>query len=222
MARKEKKYHFIYKTTNLLNSKYYIGMHSTDDLNDGYMGSGKRLRCSINKYGKEKHKIEILEFLNTREELINKEIEIVNLNEIAKEECMNLMIGGKGGFISEDQQRNRSIAGGKAFAARLKNDKKFKQKNSKRLSKLIKRTHKSGKFKYDNFNKNHSEETKKLMSESSKGIGLGRENSQYGTCWITKNGVNKKIKKEKIDKWLNNGWVKGRKLRKNDEKVTLA
>ena len=91
MARKEKQYHFIYKTTNVLNGKYYYGMHSTDNLNDGYYGSGRRLKRSLNKYGKENHKVEILEYLPNRESLINREKEIVNLNEIAKEDCMNLM-----------------------------------------------------------------------------------------------------------------------------------
>ena len=102
MARKEKKYHFIYKTTNLLNGKYYIGMHSTDNLNDGYMGSGKRLRYSVNKYGKENHKVEVLEFFDDRKQLAAREKEIVNLNEIAKEECLNLCVGGQGGFINEE------------------------------------------------------------------------------------------------------------------------
>jgi hypothetical protein len=37
----KKKYHFIYKTTCLITNKYYIGMHSTDDLEDGYVGSRK-------------------------------------------------------------------------------------------------------------------------------------------------------------------------------------
>ena len=69
MPRKEKKYHFIYKTTNLLSGKYYIGMHSTDNLGDGYLGSGKRLRYSINKYGEENHNREILEFVDSRKEL---------------------------------------------------------------------------------------------------------------------------------------------------------
>ena len=42
MARKEKQYHFIYKTTNIITERYYYGMHSTDNLEDGYLGSGKR------------------------------------------------------------------------------------------------------------------------------------------------------------------------------------
>lgn len=48
-----RKYHYIYKTTCTITSKFYIGMHSTDNLEDGYVGSGKRLWYSINKHGKE-------------------------------------------------------------------------------------------------------------------------------------------------------------------------
>jgi predicted GIY-YIG superfamily endonuclease len=36
---KDKKYHFVYITRHK-NGKYYVGRHSTDDLNDGYIGSG--------------------------------------------------------------------------------------------------------------------------------------------------------------------------------------
>ncbi len=39
---------------------------------------------------------------------------------------------------------------------------------------------------------------------------IGTANSQYNTCWITKDGLNKKIKKEDIDQYHNEGWVKGR------------
>lgn len=96
MSRKQKKYHYIYKITNLFSGKYYLGMHSTDDLDDGYMGSGRRIRYSINKYGVGNHKKEIIEFCKSRKELLKREEEIVNLNEIAKEECINLSVGGKG------------------------------------------------------------------------------------------------------------------------------
>ena len=207
MARKEKTYHFVYKTTNLLSGKYYIGMHSTDDLNDGYMGSGNRLRLAIRKHGKDNFKREILEYCESRKELANRESEIVNLDEIAKVECMNLTVGGEGGY---------SKKGNDAFLFRLHNDKEFREKISKETSETNKRLIKEGKLKtwkdnYDWTDKTHSEETKKKMSESSKGNGKGKTNSQYGTCWITRDGENKKIKKEDLDNYISDGWLKGRK-----------
>ena len=51
--RKVKNIHYIYKTTCNITGRWYVGMHSTSNENDGYMGSGKRLRYSIRKYGKE-------------------------------------------------------------------------------------------------------------------------------------------------------------------------
>jgi hypothetical protein len=48
------------------------------------------------------------------------------------------------------------------------------------------------------------------MSYAKLGKGVGDANSQYGTCWVTKDGLNKKIKKEDLDSYINDGWVKGR------------
>jgi hypothetical protein len=59
--------------------------------------------------------------------------------------------------------------------------------------------------------KKHTDSSKQKMSESSKGMGVGETNSQYGTFWITKDGTNKKIKKEDLDTYLLEGWLKGRK-----------
>jgi hypothetical protein len=204
---KEKKYHFIYKTTNVLTERYYFGMHSTDDLDDGYLGSGQRLWYSIRKYGKENHKREITEFCKNRMDLIQREIEIVNLNEVAKEDCMNLKIGGEG---------NSGHFGGKALADKLKNDKEFRKIIGRQRSLNAKKRYDSGlnkNFKCDQTGRNHTEETKKQMSESHKGKHIGKLNSQYETCWTTKDNNNKKIKKEELDRYLNQGWIKGRKIK---------
>ncbi len=73
-----RKHHYIYKITrNDGSGKYYIGMHSTDNLDDGYFGSGQILWHSIKKHGKEIHSIEILEFLTDRESLKKRERELV-------------------------------------------------------------------------------------------------------------------------------------------------
>ena len=73
MPRKEKSIHYLYKTTCKVTGRYYIGMHSTSNIDDGYLGSGKRLRYSIRKHGEDNHEKEILEFFDSRELLIEAE-----------------------------------------------------------------------------------------------------------------------------------------------------
>lgn len=73
----EVKFYIIYKTINLINNKIYIGMHETYDLNDGYMGSGKAIELAFRKYGKKNFNREILFFCKTREEMRQKERELV-------------------------------------------------------------------------------------------------------------------------------------------------
>jgi hypothetical protein len=218
MAKKDygtrKNYHFIYKTTNLLSGRYYIGMHSTDDLNDGYLGSGTLLRRSINKHGKENFKIEILEFVNSREELAAREKEIVSLQEIAKKECMNLKVGGEGGLSNEEHRKNFIEAGKKnivnSTAIRKENIKVVRKTEWYRelMSKAQKKSYETreGTFK----GKRHSEQTKSKMSNAKKGKGLAEENTQYGTCWITNEIENKKTRKGAL---IPDGWRLGRKIK---------
>jgi hypothetical protein len=211
MARKEKNYHFIYKTINTINNKFYIGMHSTDKLNDGYVGSGTRLWYSINKYGKENHKLLILEFHPTRILLKERERELINDNQLKDPMCMNCKRGGEGGL---DGLCDESIAkirkGASEFMTNLWKDEKFITRHIQRSSERMKDRHKRGKIKYNTFtDKKHTEETKRLMSIKASRH-TGNKNSQFGTCWITKDNINKKIKNSNLLTFTNEGWHKGR------------
>jgi hypothetical protein len=216
MPRKQHKWHYIYKTTCNVNEKYYIGMHSTSNLEDGYMGSGKRLGYSIKKYGRENHTVEILEWLPDRSSLKNREREIVN-EEILKDElCLNLIIGGEGGrgFSSEQQKMNANKSNQRQKWL-MENDKNWADNRICKMkesgSNTFKKLHSEGKIKHDNFKgKSHTEESKKLMSESSKNKGLSDSNSQFGTCWITNGTQNMKIRKGDS---IPEGWSLGRKLK---------
>ena len=89
-------FHFIYKITNNINGKFYIGVHNTSDLGDGYKGSGNVIREAFKKYGKKNFTKEIVEFFDTSIEAYNKEREIVCESLINNPMCYNIMIGGKG------------------------------------------------------------------------------------------------------------------------------
>ena len=126
MPRKEKLIHYLYKTTCKVTGRYYIGMHSTSNIDDGYIGSGKILRYSIRKHGEETHEKEILEFFDSRELLVEAEKLAITPDMLVDDMCMNLKGGGNGGFISEEHQRKLSVAGNDAFKNKLKNDKKIR------------------------------------------------------------------------------------------------
>jgi hypothetical protein len=87
-------YYTIYRTTNNVNGKYYIGKHKTTNPYDNYLGSGRAFEDAIRKYGKEHFTKEILFIFDNEEEMNAKEEEIV---EICKT-SYNLCKGGKGGF----------------------------------------------------------------------------------------------------------------------------
>lgn len=94
MPRPQKKYHLLYKTTNVVTNCYYVGIHSTNDPFDGYRGSGQRLKRSVAKYGDGNHVTEFLDCFTNREDLIKAEELAVNEELLNDPLCMNLVRGG--------------------------------------------------------------------------------------------------------------------------------
>lgn len=163
-----RKYNFVYITTNLINKKFYIGIHSTDDLDDGYLGSGKSLKYSIKKYGKENFKREFLEFCDTKKEAALKEEELVNTILLENPNCMNLRTGGT--YAPESN-----------FGSKRSDETKLKMSKWKRSAELGKKI--SEKLTGRVFTKEHreavsksrigikpSDETRSKMSQAKMGI----------------------------------------------------
>jgi group I intron endonuclease len=123
----------IYKTTNLINQKFYVGKDTHN--NPNYYGSGKRLKLAIQKYGIENFKKEIIEIcdsvekLNERERFWIKELNAIN-------EGYNISLGGDGGDTISNNQRKYEIA--KIHSQKMKME-KFNKKKGTKVVKLKKR-----------------------------------------------------------------------------------
>ena len=92
------KYNIVYKTTNKINGKIYYGAHRTDNLDDDYFGSGKAIKRALNKYGKENFTRETLFFFNNKNDMDDKEREIIaEEGAVADPNSYNMKEGGHGG-----------------------------------------------------------------------------------------------------------------------------
>lgn len=185
-------YYFIYKTINQLTQEYYIGKHCTENLNDGYIGSGKKFLEKVHKYGKQNFYRTILEFFNSYEELNEAEKKYVTeelLNDVL---CMNNQTGGDDGFIqsveviekirlkntgkicSEETKEKISKANkGRVVSEETKEKMKLARLYRSEEQELERRKKLSEAMKGRTSNRKGvklSEETKKKMSESLKGI----------------------------------------------------
>lgn len=105
-----KKYHIVYKTTNTVNNKIYVGLHSTNKIEDNYLGSGFILKSALKKYGKDKFSREVLYIYHTRQEARTKEAQIVDKEFCDRLDTYNLTIGGMG---VEDQTGSKNHRYGK-------------------------------------------------------------------------------------------------------------
>lgn len=106
--------YYIYRTTNLVNGKTYIGMHKYKKLNDKYMGSGKLIKQAFHKYGKDNFtKTVIHSSIETKEMADNLEKYWISYERLCGKAEYNIAEGGQGGCIvpiSEETKRKISEA----------------------------------------------------------------------------------------------------------------
>lgn len=209
-------YYLVYKTTNLVNGKYYIGAHQCNSLNDKYIGSGKLLKYAIAKYGINNFAREILFFASSKEEMFLKEKEFV-VNCIS--ESYNLKEGGYGGFDHVNDSSHNHIQ--RSQKCRALTNVKLLEKYGDNWHQIISRRGgirknelhpPSEKFKkaakVSFLGKSHTSETKMLMSKKAK----QRPSNSVGLKWIT-NGINNR----KVSKTSEcpDGWRFGKTQRNN-------
>jgi hypothetical protein len=173
------KYNFVYKTINLINDKSYIGVHSTDNLNDGYIGSGVKLKLAIKKHGKKNFKMIPIKFFNSIEDAYNYESILVTEEWVKSKNNYNVTIGGNGGFhhiFSNYKHMNRcgtshSESVKSKISNSLKKYKKTKNHCNNISSSLIGRT-----ISWKTNTHIYSESELKSISERT----LGENNPMYG------------------------------------------
>ncbi len=137
----------IYKITNILNNKIYIGKDTTSDPN--YFGSGLIITRSITKYGIENFTKEVIDETDDYEELSKKEIYWIDkYNSTDRNVGYNISKGGDGGdvftnhpdieLIKEKISKNNPKTG-KTYEEAFGEEKssKYKQKLKKNLHKNI-------------------------------------------------------------------------------------
>jgi hypothetical protein len=89
-------HYLVYKLTNKVNQKIYIGVHQTSNINDGYLGSGVLLARAKEKYGESVFEKEILFDYDSPEKMFAKEKELVEVGN----NSYNLKCGGNGGVVN--------------------------------------------------------------------------------------------------------------------------
>lgn len=209
-------YGYIYKTTNLINGKIYIGQKMSNIfLKEEYLGSGKYLRNAINKYGKENFEVELIEWCETFEKINEREkYWIQYFNSLDKEIGYNISVGGDGGDtwkgLSEDDKYIRK----EKLKESMPNQKGWKIMNNGITVKKVppqniyNYINEGWVFGYLNKRKSFSENHKKSISEKHK-----------GRMYINKDGKEKQIYPHQLDEFIADGWIKGRDLNSMEKTI---
>jgi hypothetical protein len=88
----------VYRTTNLINEKIYVGVHATPNVYDSYLGSGKALNRAITKYGRDFFSKEIIARFDESSTAYDLERQIVTESFVKNRSTYNAKLGGHGGW----------------------------------------------------------------------------------------------------------------------------
>ena len=95
------KNYIVYQITNKINEKIYIGCHVTENVDDNYMGSGTNIKKAISEFGRENFDKIVLYNFSNKDDMLEKEKQLVNKKFIKKEDNYNIIIGGSQ-YLSTD------------------------------------------------------------------------------------------------------------------------
>ena len=203
-------FYYLYEIRNKLNGKKYVGVHKTDDMNDGYMGSGKVLKLAVQKHGIENFEKIILEMFEDDESMFAREKEVVTEEFLARDDVYNLRRGGYGGFDhvnSSPATAESRRRGGIASNNWLRENKKGMH-DPNRISIFH---DKDVQQEMTNRAMTPAAIAKRRATYAERGHAKGDSNSQFGTCWIWHELIgNKKCKKDMLPLFIEQGWIKGR------------
>lgn len=177
-------HYIVYETRNIVNQMTYIGCHATDDINDGYLGSGKHLKRAIQKYGKETFERRIIHIFDNPIEMFVLEKSLVTEEYVKNPNTYNLVIGGYGGFKvqnieewklklkeSSSKRTNKTPMLGKHHSNESKKKISAANKGQQAWNKGLPGTW---------IGKTHSEESKEKISQNRKGLTAGENNPMFG------------------------------------------
>jgi hypothetical protein len=186
-------FYYIYKITNNINNKKYIGRRKfigNDIKSDKYIGSGKLLSFAIKKYGIENFSKEILHICKNKNEMyLMEEYYIDKYDAVFSKEFYNLCPGGKlsGGYLIEnfpDEEKQKIY---KKISNTLKGRKRGKNKNQSLRMKNYwaemekkKKNRKIEELHSYNKGRKMTDKQRKKISISNKGKHKGEKNGFYG------------------------------------------
>lgn len=215
-------FYLIYKITNRINGKIYIGAHQTNDIEDSYMGSGKILRLAQAKYGIDNFSKDILFKFDSASEMYAKEKELVSEEFVNDPLTYNLKVGGDGGWDHINNNRTfeeRSINGRKGAQATNGWHKITLNMTAEERATRAAKSGKTRKERYPNgvvrgekngmFGQTHTESARSRIST---GVS-GSKNGSHGSKWMhsISEMQTKRIVAADIDNYLAAGWEFGRK-----------